>query len=68
MLLLLLFLGVLSTFVLNGRCSSFYLLIVSLTYLPLKGWRHPWEGHEDHSSGHGHGHEHEVIHCPLLLH
>ncbi|XP_020242956.1 NADH dehydrogenase [ubiquinone] 1 beta subcomplex subunit 2-like [Asparagus officinalis] len=21
------------------------------------GWRHPWEGHEDHSHGHGDGHE-----------
>ncbi|CAL9760469.1 unnamed protein product, partial [Musa acuminata subsp. burmannicoides] len=29
------------------------------------GWRHPWEGHGDHS--HGHGHEHEVLLCNLLL-
>ncbi|KAE9458679.1 hypothetical protein C3L33_09424, partial [Rhododendron williamsianum] len=21
------------------------------------GWRHPWEGHEDHADDHGHGHE-----------
>ncbi|KAF8406685.1 hypothetical protein HHK36_008776 [Tetracentron sinense] len=24
------------------------------------GWRHPWEGHEDHSHGHGQEHEHEL--------
>ncbi|KAL6982626.1 hypothetical protein U1Q18_016014 [Sarracenia purpurea var. burkii] len=21
------------------------------------GWRHPWEGHEDHAQDHGHGNE-----------
>ncbi|XP_057972983.1 NADH dehydrogenase [ubiquinone] 1 beta subcomplex subunit 2-like isoform X4 [Malania oleifera] len=25
------------------------------------GWRHPWEGHEDHSHEHGHEHENEIV-------
>ena len=29
----------------------------------LQGWRHPWEGHDDHGHGHGeHGHSHGTSH------